>query len=658
LKIVIDIECNRLINPDKIWCIVCKNIDTGVYTVFRNVEREERERFLRYIREARASSRPGDFKLIGHHLLGFDYPVLCSTIQFRDEVLLTELVDTLVISKVVDYSRKGHSIEDYGIEFGIPKGKFDDFSKYSPEMETYCRRDVDICHRIYSKYSRYLADPNHLVSIDTEQQFQLKVVNALHDNGFCFDKIKADRLLEKVQSELATLDKDILTAFPPREVVVKEFTPKATKFGTISKTSVPRVLWERISEFEVGQVYPLTRQETFNPSSHKQIIGVLNEAGWSPTDKTQTHIDTERELNQLKRIKRNTELDLRKKELIIRLDELQKSGWKVNENNLETLPAKAPVAARLLAKRILLESRRRTLTEWLSLVGPDQRVHGRFYGLGAWTHRMAHQNPNTANIPNEFDTAGKKKLLGKELRSLWCAPRNRLLVGVDAEGIQLRIFAHLINDLEFTDALVKGRKDDKTDPHSLNQRILGSVCKSRAAAKRFIYALLLGAGMGKLAEILGCSEAEAKQALDRLLSRYTGWAYLKEKVFPKDASRGWFVGLDGRKVRIPGDTASNRKHLAMSGYLQNGEAVVMKLATLQWIDKLKEYDALLVNMVHDEWQVECPNNMSTALTIAEMMAMSLKNVGQDLQLNCPLAGSYWNDDLKDYTIATNWSKTH
>jgi hypothetical protein len=34
---------------------------------------------------------------------------------------------------------------------------------------------------------------------------------------------------------------------------------------------------------------------------------------------------------------------------------------------------------------------------------------------------MAHQNPNTANIPNEFDTAGKRKLLGKELRSLYGA---------------------------------------------------------------------------------------------------------------------------------------------------------------------------------------------------------------------------------------------
>jgi DNA polymerase-1 len=410
----------------------------------------------------------------------------------------------------------------------------------------------------------------------------------------------------------------------------------------------------------VGQTYRHTKTEAFNPSSHKQIIDVLGNAGWQPTDKTKTHIDTERTVNQLKFRRRNAEDDLTYQQSLDKLETLKKSGWKVNETNLDTLPSSAPMPARLLAKRILLESRRRTLTEWLGLVTDENnpRIHGRFYGIGAWTHRMAHQNPNTANIPNEFDTAGKKKLYGKELRSFWCAPKNRLLVGCDAEGIQLRIFAHYINDPEFTKALVEGKKDDKTDPHSLNQRILGSVCKSRAAAKRFIYALLLGAGIGKLTEILGCSGGEAQEALDRLLVRYTGWKYLKEEVFPKDAKRGWFEGLDGRAVRIPGETEGTRRHLAMSGYLQNGEAVCMKKATLLWWPKLKEYDAKIVNFVHDEWQVECPNNTEIALIIARMMADSLREVGEELQLKCPLAGSYYNDDLQDYTIATNWSKTH
>ena len=762
MRVVIDIETDKLINPEHIWVIVCHDIDSKINHIFRGVKDEESNRFLAFA---------GNVKLwIGHNLLGFDRPVLHRLLNDKDILPLSDCVDTLVLSKLIDYSRSGHSIENYGEEFGIPKGKFIDFSAYSQEMEDYCVRDCEICSRIYSKYRRYIDNPVHRSCIDTEHKFQC-VVNSLHDNGFQFNTARAVQLRDRVEKELAELDGEILQAFPPKLKLVREIHPKETKYGTLSKTDFRWVVDGDLSVYNGGPFCRCSWIE-FNPNSHKQIISVLNDAGWSPIDKTTTHVQVEREFNKLKHNKyRNEALDLRKKELSIQLDDLKRSGWKVNENNLDTLPSTAPKAAKLLAKRILLEARRRTLTEWLNLVwheieieqGPlgilgidangtlilngeidnekdvnsgvqtisknlepaivshilncsmdcpqktllewlkskkvdvqsvkknanstsiivigqdqlenfcaeiatvtsdglknfplkykiiSQRIHGNFYAIGAWSHRMAHQSPNTANIPNEYDTAGKKKLLGKELRSLWCAPKKRLLVGVDAEGIQLRIFAHYINDAEFTKELLNG------DPHTLNQTILGEPCRSREAAKRFIYALLLGAGLGKLAEILGCDLKTAEDSLSRLLLRYEGFRKFKEEVIPKDAARGWFTGLDGRSVRIPGETIGQRKHLAMSGYLQNGEAVIMKRATLLWVDRLKEYDALLVNFVHDEWQVECPNNMTIALEIANMMSSSLEKVGQELNMNCPLSGSFWNKKRKDYTIDTNWSLTH
>jgi DNA polymerase-1 len=591
-------------------------------------------------------------------LLGYDLPVL--SLRLGDDFVwdVDTCIDTLIVSKLYNYSRDGHSLEDYGLEFDYPKGKFTDFSKWSQELEDYCARDVEITNRIYLYYNRYIGDPTQLPARQCEHRFQL-VANSLSNNGFSFNSTRASNLLAKVEKELAVLDKEIAEAFPPREVLIREFTPRATQYGTINKSSVPKALRDKISEYEVGKIYRWTKMEPFNPSSHKQLVEILNEAGWSPVNKTKTHIEVERELNKLKfNSNRDEALDTRLKELYDGYTRLAVYGWKIDEQNLETLPPGAPSPARALAKRILYEARRRTLVEWLALVQADGRIHGKFYAIGAWTHRMAHQNPNTANIPNEYDTQGKKKLLGKEMRSLWCAPKNRLLVGCDAEGIQLRIFAHLIDDPEFTRALVEGKKEDKSDPHSLNARILGSVCPGRQAAKRFIYALLLGAGIGKLAEILGSSKHEAESALERLMGRYGGFTYLKKHIIPADAQRGWFVGLDGRNVRIPGETVSQRKHLCMSGYLQAGEAVVMKAATLKWGNKLKEDQALLVNMVHDEWQTETPNNMEVAIRVAEAQARSLREVGEELKLKCPLAGSYWNDDHKDYTIGTNWSVTH
>lgn len=646
MKLAIDIEANALVKPDKIWVIVCKDLDTGEYHIFREVtnDAEAKKAFLALLDKCTL--------LVGHHILGYDLPVVEDLLQVRFEV--DKSVDTYIVSKLANYSRPdGHSIQEYGLEFGLEKIDFSDFTKYSLEMEKYCVRDVDICERIYRKYLRYIHDCGDAILL--ESQFQL-IVSQLHRNGFSFNTKKAEKLLLKVKEDLDVLDKEIEKAFPKRLRPVREVHPVYTKFGTLNKKDFRWVEDGDLSQF-AGGPFTLCRWEEFNPASPKQVVDVLNGAGWVPSDKTKTHVDVEREINRIKFSRdKNKDLDLTR--LSARLEGLKKYGWKINEQNLSTLPSSAPTPARTLAKRILLESRRRTLTEWLGLVDESGRIHGEFYGIGAWTHRMAHQKPNTANIPNAHKQDGSVKLLGKELRSLWQAPKERLLVGVDAEGIQLRIFAHYINDPEFTEALINGRKELKTDPHSLNKTILGPVCKTRDAAKRFIYALLLGAGFGKLTQILECSKEDAQSALDRVLERYQGFDYLKREVIPSDAKRGYFIGLDGRRVPILGSTVGERKHLCMSGYLQNGEAIIMKKATVKWFDLLKDDDAILVNLVHDEWQTEVPNNMEIALKIAKMQSDSLKEVGEELKLKCPLAGSYWNDDVKDYTIGTNWSVTH
>lgn len=654
MRIVIDTETNSLVKPTKLWVVVCRDIDTDELHIFRNLTDDdaERRRFIAFTDDVRC--------LIGHNLLGYDLPVLEDLVGYTIDV--EKCIDTLVISKLADYPRKGHSIEDYGIEFGFEKIKHHDFSKYSDELETYCCRDVDICFRIYDKYHKFIHNPDNAECIDLEHRFQL-VANQLHDVGFGFNTKKAEGLLERITKELGELDAQILDAFPPRLKLIREINPKETKHGTISLTSIPKALRQDIPDFTVDAPFSYCSWNVFNPSSHTQIVRVLNESKWRPVEKTETHKDVEREYNKLKYRHRDDALDITLKELYTRLQELRITGWKVSEANLETLPASAPVAARLLAKRILLESRRRTLTEWISLSVPSgagsDRIHGKFYAIGAWTHRMAHQNPNTANIPNAVRVSdGKPSLYGKELRSLWQAPKRRLLVGVDAEAIQLRVFAHLINDPNLTNAIVNGKKSEGTDPHSLNRTYFGEYCKTRNAAKHSLYAMFFGGGPSKIAEIMDCTVEEAREAIDALIEKYPGLAELHEDVIPRDAQRGYLIGLDGRKVRIPGDTVGARKHLWMSGALQNGEKVVMAKATVKFSPELPGYDSFLVNLVHDEWQTETPNNMTIALQVARIQCDALVWAGEELKLNCPMAGSYWNDDDNDYTIATNWSKTH
>lgn len=771
MRIVLDVETNSLINPTKIWCIVCKDIDTGEIYIFRNVTEDvlEKERFCDFWRCCKY--------YIGHNLLGYDLPVLTNLLGCTVEDAGRDCLDTLIISKLVDYPRSGHSIEHYGEEFVLPKGGHLDFTQWSQELEDYCIRDVNICHKIYLKYQKYIDNEKHRLCIALEHKFQL-ITNDLSSNGFSFNLKKAKELLKEVEEKLKVIDEDILAAFPPRLKLIREVTPKETKYGTISLTSIPKSLRADISNLSVGCSFSYCHWVSFNPSSHAQIVRVLNEAGWSPVDKTETHKDIEREIQKLKHTKRDEALDVRLEQCYARYNKLKIYGWRVNEANLETLPTSAPEPARFLAKRILLESRRRTLTEWINLVwveieiehgqliglgikeneiltqngwpkkevsvedgnlktltklektteetisnivtdyqlktllewlkskkvnvqsvknnvnstsiiviGQEQlenfsaaiaiassdgtkhgcpkykiiseRIHGRFNGIGAWSHRMNHQNPNTANIPNTVKVSdGSKVLYGKELRSLWQAPKGRLLVGVDAEAIQLRVFAHLINDPELTNAIVNGKKSEGTDPHSLNKSYFGSYCKTRNAAKHSLYAMFFGGGVGKIAEIMACTKEQAQEAIDSLIQKYPGLLRLQKEVMPIDAKRGFFEGLDGRKVRIPGDTVGARKHLCMSGYLQNGEKIIMALATVKFAPELKQYNSFLVNLVHDEWQTETPNDMEIALKVAKLQTDALEWAGGELNLNCPITGSYWNDDDQDYTIATNWSKTH
>jgi len=640
LRICIDIEANAK-EPEKvtkIWCIVSKDIDTGELHVHHPyLSLDEAESFRVFARKVNL--------WVGHNILGYDLPVLVRLLGIH--YVVEDCIDTLILSRLTNYPRSSHSLESYGEEFGLSKIEVQDqtfFSQWSQELEDYCVRDVEITLLLWKHFASYLADASQHAAIRLEHAFQL-VCNNLHDNGFGFNVTTAKSLLAKMEVEISKLDEDI-KKFPPKFVVIREITPRATKFGTINQINIPKELRHKISEYKVGVPFTYGHWVEFNPNSLKQTIDLLWEAGWKPIDKTKGNL-------------RNKDVD--------KDDRFDIYGWKVNEINLGTLPTKAPPAAKTLAKRIMYESRRRTLTEWLSLVGAlDARIHGKFQAIGAWTHRMAHQAPNMANIPNEKDISGNIKLLGGEMRSLFCTPKNRLLVGTDAKGIQLRIFAHYINDREFTDAVVNG------DPHTLNRNIMGELCHTRAAAKRFIFAMLLGAGLGKLAEILECNREQANTALSRIMERYTGFRLLKETIIPEDAYKGYFIGLDGRKVRIPGDTESKRRHLAMSGYLQNGETVVMKKATLKWLNQLKSEPELirlkeryypsssifqLVNLVHDEWQTECINNMDVALKIAETQHRSLVEVGEELKLNCPLAGSYQTDDGK-YTIGLNWKTTH
>lgn len=653
--VVFDIEANGL-TPTEIHCLVAKDVATGEVRVFRN-----RNDFLPWAVDV--------VRWIAHNGLGYDRRVLREIWGF--DIPFDCLIDTLVLSRLFDATRVGkapHSIEAWGAELGHQKVGADitDWSVWTQEMQDRCVSDVHINYLLYKRFEKFLTSPVWQDAIRTEHYTAL-LCQELHKNGFAFNLEKAQELKTRIQTEVQKLDEALKAAFPPRVRLVREVLPRLTKHGTIAKNSVPKVLGPDLTAYTAEAPFSLIEFVPFNARSHDQRITRLWEAGWQPEVKSDTHRDTEKALRSLRRKKMNyrqkqTEIAL----LEEKLGEYGQSGygysgWKsTDEENLRTLPDDAPPQFKQLQRFLLLSNRVSTLESWFKAYNPDTgRVHGRFNHINPWTHRMSHSDPNMGNIP-KFDAKQPDKTpYSDEMRRLWIAGADRYLVGVDAESIQLRIFGHYINDKDFIHALCAGKKEDQSDPHSLNAKALGHVCRSRDDAKTFIYAWLLGAGLQKVAAILGCSVEEARTANESFLEFYPGLKLLKETQIPIDAARGYFQGFDGRYVRIWGEDLSERKHFTLAGYLQNGEAIIMKRAVQLWKPKLEKEGVPFwpVNFVHDEWQIETVRDMEVAKYVATTVADAIRQVGLDLNLNCPFAGSILNGHGK-LAISDNWMDTH
>jgi len=196
---------------------------------------------------------------------------------------------------------------------------------------------------------------------------------------------------------------------------------------------------------------------------------------------------------------------------------------------------------------------------------------------------------------------------------------------------------------ENRDAILSGSKEAGTDIHNLNRRALLLDHITRDMSKRFIYSFLLGAGLGQISSILKCNMNEARQAVDNFYMSIDGLHQLKFETIPKMWQRGYFTGLDGRRIKPPS------QHHMLAGMLQAGEAVVMKTAFLRWRETCKDIPHKLLTWPHDEWQVECFSK-EDAIELGKRQCDAIEWAGQQLNLFCPMSG--------ETRIGYNWAETH
>jgi DNA polymerase-1 len=625
---VCDIEADGLLDKaTTIWCATLANVITR-----EEISCVSKEEFLAFKRDHPAAV------YIGHNFISYDAVMLNRF--WGAGIGMNAIIDTFVLSQLYNPSyakpagcSKGpHSLEAWGIRLGYPKGDFDDFSEFTPEMLKYCRRDTRLTALLYLRLTDRMRQVGFSNTGAWIEHLSWNIIqNQQKKNGFPFNEKAAMLLSADLRKREDELKQEIYELWPPEFVVVKEYTGARKKNGEFSKQ------YERhLGQYPKVELYGENEYRCwdwieFNLGSPPQRIEKLLELGWQPT---------------------NWNVNKKTKE---------KTSPKVDEDELlafAELSGQPEVKA--LAKWVVVNSRANMVQTWLNAYNPDTGcIHGSLFL--ASTLRYKHSGPNSANIPavrtkkdaegNEYVAYGEEGTWAYECRDLWTSGGDGwTLVGIDGTGIQNRCLIH---------GLVKTVGEDVVRPfkelalegdvHKKNIAVLGLA--NKPAAKKFYYTLMMGGGGARLAAdqaqfgtVMTAKEGEAKK--NALIASIPGFHDLIGALKAELEKKGRIKLCDDTPIIV------TSPHMVIPYLLQGDESRLMKLAMILvnneirkrgWVGKV-----LKVADIHDEWQYRVRDEIVEEFIVAALPCF--RAAGELFKYNIPIDG--------DAKPGKTWAETH
>jgi DNA polymerase-1 len=289
-------------------------------------------------------------------------------------------------------------------------------------------------------------------------------------------------------------------------------------------------------------------------------------------------------------------------------------------------------AAKLLLKYRELQKKLGTYLEtYPSFIHPKTgRIHANFLQCRVPTGRLACTSPNIQQIPHE-----------DEFRRCFVAEQSNVLVIADYSQIELRILAEVSEDPAFVRAFREG-----DDLHRMTAATMFGVesdeitKEQRSAAKRINFGLMYGRGPKSLSAQLGTNEERARGLIDEYFANYPKVQRFLQSTASRAMKKGTLRTLSGR-VRKFGNTSglgnTERGALrreAMNFPIQGASADIAKLALVYIREELEGLDAQLINCIHDEFVVECIEEV--APEVAELMKYAMNKAGEEILETVPV----------------------
>jgi DNA polymerase-1 len=256
------------------------------------------------------------------------------------------------------------------------------------------------------------------------------------------------------------------------------------------------------------------------------------------------------------------------------------------------------------------------------------RIHANFLQCRVPTGRLACAAPNIQQIPHE-----------DEFRRCFVAEDGNTLVIADYSQIELRILAEVSEDPAFVGAFQRGVDLHRLTAATMYNVSMDEVTKAqRTAAKRINFGLMYGRGARSLSAQLGTDEERGRQLIDEYFANYPKVQRFLQRTANRATRDRTLRTLAGRVRKFGNDPVADdrgaMRREAMNYPIQGAASDIAKIALANIRRELNGTDARLINSIHDEFVVECAQDLASE--VSEKTRQAMMRAGEKLLKKVPV----------------------
>jgi hypothetical protein len=366
----------------------------------------------------------------------------------------TKLIDSVALSWALEPNRVIHGLEQYGVEFGVPKPPIADWENLSQEEYNHrviedCKINKRLWHKQVQRLQALYGEDEG--SYDRFVQFLMQKMEELRqqqENKWKLDVPAAESLHKHLEEEIA-VKTDALRLVMPKVPVYKVRKRPAKPFKMNGDMSATGDRWKELTErlklpFEHAEdIKEVVDWAEGNPASHTQIKAWLDGLGWEPMT--------------FKFVKGIPELGTQDRNI----PQVNLKGGEICDSVKELIPKCAGIEH--IAGLGILNHRNGVVKGFL-----NNAINGEVIaGAAGFTNTLRLMHREIVNLPKAIDSIK----YGKDLRGCLIARPGKILLGSDLSSLEDRIKHHFQWSLD--EKFVRTQMAADFDPHLMIAGIAG-----------------------------------------------------------------------------------------------------------------------------------------------------------------------------------------